>query len=1086
MRQSCRVGFAALLMAALWTGVARGEVRLWDGGGGGDWFDANNWDPNGRPDPADELTVEFGSPTTDVEVRTAGGGGITLIGQQASASLADLVVGHAGSGTVRVAGGASLWGQYGHVGGQADGNGTVCVEGRAEDNTASAWTNSGWLAVGHEGAGVLDVLDGGQVWNTYAYIGFDTDVRGAVTVAGAGSKWTSSADLTVGEWGVGTLAIRDGGAVVNREARVGSDRDANGTVEISGPEATWTCKDVAYLAHGSATVGSVSVTGSGALWTCNSFARVGNKGVGSVRVADGGTFSVRGVNIGFGSGANGSVRVDGCGADGAPSTLDNSGDMYVGDWGRGTLEVYGGAVVTGAEVHIASGRYADGTATIDGNGSQWTCRQALYVAHEGVGALTVRGGGLVSSRTGTVGYHADANGVVVVEGACAEGTASTWSSSGTLRVACSGLGSLTVRDGGTVACADGIIGENASGRGVVVVEGDGSRWDPVGNLQVARSGEGSLTVRDGGGVSNFVGYVGSREGSVGEATVQGRGAVWRSLSDLFVGQSGGGTLAVRDGGRVASSVGYVGYGETADGEVTVEGAGADGNGAAWEMSGSLYVGFSGSGRLTVRGGGSVTCQYSEIGYHAGGGAEVTVEGGGCWAGDGPLVVARDGTATLTVRDGGAVSNGMCVIADGLGGDGTVTVEGSGSRWDSAGAVHVGQAGTGHVYVRDGGAAAGASGYIAVGIDSNGAVSVEGEGASWSVIDELSVGDWGVGTLDVRGGGRVTGHTGYVGYGIDANGSATVEGPDSAWVSSGCLYVGGSDVFPGGLGELSVLGGTVRVGETLKLWPPGRVRLAEGTLDANAVVLEPGASLAFTGGRLVAAGFRGDLLDEGGSICPGRPVGPLSVDGNCTLDLAASLSIELGAGERGGQPAAGEATYDRLATTGRITLAGTLRLAWAAVPGDPNSKFGGAYHVVTSRGGLEGAFDSVQPAFGEAYLAGIEDCVDLFGDGSVLAVRVVLHDLLDGDADLDGDVDRGDFLALRGGFGAAGEAAWAWGDFDLDGEVDGLDYVMLKRGFGASVPAPAGVPEPGALALLAVGGAWLARRGGRRRRGITCA
>ncbi len=91
-------------------------------------------------------------------------------------------------------------------------------------------------------------------------------------------------------------------------------------------------------------------------------------------------------------------------------------------------------------------------------------------------------------------------------------------------------------------------------------------------------------------------------------------------------------------------------------------------------------------------------------------------------------------------------------------------------------------------------------------------------------------------------------------------------------------------------------------------------------------------------------------------------------------------------------------------------------------------------------------------------------------------------LICGDCDLDGDVDRSDFLVFLENFGTEGSAGWTHGDGDGDGDVDVLDYLAVKRSFGliARGEAPE-APEPGALWLLAVGaGTLLARR---RRRGL---
>ncbi|MGC4031096.1 MAG: autotransporter-associated beta strand repeat-containing protein [Tepidisphaeraceae bacterium] len=90
----------------------------------------------------------------------------------------------------------------------------------------------------------------------------------------------------------------------------------------------------------------------------------------------------------------------------------------------------------------------------------------------------------------------------------------------------------------------------------------------------------------------------------------------------------------------------------------------------------------------------------------------------------------------------------------------------------------------------------------------------------------------------------------------------------------------------------------------------------------------------------------------------------------------------------------------------------------------------------------------------------------------------------GDADLDGDADFNDFLALQASFGAAG--SFANGDFNYDGQVDFNDFLVLQANFGQSVSGgdvaitsaqlaamtafAQSVPEPASLAVLGVGAA----------------
>lgn len=106
--------------------------------------------------------------------------------------------------------------------------------------------------------------------------------------------------------------------------------------------------------------------------------------------------------------------------------------------------------------------------------------------------------------------------------------------------------------------------------------------------------------------------------------------------------------------------------------------------------------------------------------------------------------------------------------------------------------------------------------------------------------------------------------------------------------------------------------------------------------------------------------------------------------------------------------------------------------------------------------------------------------DLNGDGEIdFDDRDVLIDdvfgLQRGDADLDGDVDFADFLALSGSFGDDG--GWGGGDFNGDGTTGFPDFLQLSGNFGQQ--AAASVPEPTSRCLLLV--ALIVSLCGRRRR-----
>lgn len=78
---------------------------------------------------------------------------------------------------------------------------------------------------------------------------------------------------------------------------------------------------------------------------------------------------------------------------------------------------------------------------------------------------------------------------------------------------------------------------------------------------------------------------------------------------------------------------------------------------------------------------------------------------------------------------------------------------------------------------------------------------------------------------------------------------------------------------------------------------------------------------------------------------------------------------------------------------------------------------------------------------------------------------------DGDGDVDG-VDVSYFLSIYPGPGGTKFDHRA--DLDQDGDLDVVDYALLTGGFTGPT-SPAVVPEPGAMSLLALGFALIARR-----------
>ncbi len=102
------------------------------------------------------------------------------------------------------------------------------------------------------------------------------------------------------------------------------------------------------------------------------------------------------------------------------------------------------------------------------------------------------------------------------------------------------------------------------------------------------------------------------------------------------------------------------------------------------------------------------------------------------------------------------------------------------------------------------------------------------------------------------------------------------------------------------------------------------------------------------------------------------------------------------------------------------------------------------------------------------------------NGDVIASQVAVDNItlipepVIGDANLSGFVDDDDLSLLLANWNVGDE--WGEGDFNESGTVDDDDLSLLLANWGAgSSPAPAAVPEPVSLLLLALGGAAMLRQ-----------
>ena len=757
----------------------------------------------------------------------------TVIIQGAGSSWinrSNLYVGNEGNGTLTVTDSGILSNDYCSIGHSSGSTGEVTIDG-----FGSTWTNDSSFRVGYEGDGILNITGGGTVIsNRYGGIGIGPDSTGQATVDGVGSIWVNKYDLNVSYEGNGTLNITGGGAVSN---------------------------DYGYIAREYGSTGEVMVDGVGSTWTNNGFLFVGREGDGTLAITGGGTVSNNNGSIGFSSGSTGEVIVDGVG-----STWTNNGSLGVGEYGNsnGTLCITGGGAVSNDDGYIANSFDTTGEVTVQGANSTWINNNDLYIGQFGNGTLNIADSGTVTVAGNTwLSFSSGSSGIIhfdigilttsgllgAVENLRGTGTINTCGlvsdvdlvfdafhrvnqtfsihdnpgqnisvhldidGSGAMGAGYSNVGTLRIADGIVIESTSGYIGYNSDSTGEVTIGGTSSTWINSGDLYVGRYGNGTLAITSGGAVSNEDAYIANYPNSTGEVTVNGTDSAWINNGNVNVGRNGDGKLAITGGGIVSNDAACIGCNFNSMGEVTIVGSGS-----TWINNGGLAVGSQGHGTLTIKEGGNVSINGGGIGSLPYSTGKVTINGNGSmWSNSGHVYVGDKGNGTLAISSGGIVSNHDGYTGHESGSTGKVTVNGFGSTWINDGYLYVGHLGNGTLTITHGGAVSNSDyGYIGYGTNSTSQVIVDGIGSTWTQNDNLYVGRSGKGTLTITDGGQVSDDRVYIGFLSDSTGDVTVDGIGSMWTNSDCLTVGYK-----GEGTLTITnGGLVSVDGILSISPYG--------------------------------------------------------------------------------------------------------------------------------------------------------------------------------------------------------------------------------------------------------------------------
>jgi T5SS/PEP-CTERM-associated repeat protein len=236
-------------------------------------------------------------------------------------------------------------------------------------------------------------------------------------------------------------------------------------------------------------------------------------------------------------------------------------------------------------------------------GGLWSNSGGLFVGNSGTGSLTISGG-TVSDATGYIGSSSGSTGLVTMTGGL-------WSNSGDLYVGYAGSGNnLTISNQGTVSSVNGWIGfDSNSANNSVLVTGSNSLWTNSGDLYVGVGGGGnSLTVSNAGGISCGSLSIGGGSGSNNFVIVTGTNSKIINTGDFEMNNGGTSTnnLMVISNGGVVSDVNATLYGNTNSSSYgIIDSVYIKGAGSAWSNS-TLTIGGGGSAIVTVCDGATLT------------------------------------------------------------------------------------------------------------------------------------------------------------------------------------------------------------------------------------------------------------------------------------------------------------------------------------------------------------------------------------------------------------------------------------------------------------------------------------------------
>ncbi|MCA9262173.1 MAG: hypothetical protein KDA61_23305, partial [Planctomycetales bacterium] len=395
-------------------------------------------------------------------------GGVLTTGASATASDADIEVGYAGVGVFTQSGGTTTVAQDLILGQTSTGHGTLNLQGGVVQ-VLSQGTEDNGLYVGLAGTGVLNVTGGALDVAGALRAGDRVGGDGAITVNGVAAS-IAAHDLYLGgdrsvAGGTGSLTLTEGEVQIAADVKLWS----SGSLNIAGGwfEASSFEQGSGTLSHTGGTLfinGGTFDNGGGELNISSS------KSLGMV-LYGGATAHPDDVNLGVNADEGGVLVLSRAGG-GSPSKLTAEGDIKIGDYGVGRLNVEASSqvsVIDGKRIYAGYGEGSYGIFNV--YASDINAGDELVVGYAGTGRAGVYNGTSVTTTRLSMG-------------AIATNTSAPQDM-------------LTIQNGATVTITQDVVMANGSNRNTALSLSQASDLLVGGNLYLGNKGSAALTITNG-------------------------------------------------------------------------------------------------------------------------------------------------------------------------------------------------------------------------------------------------------------------------------------------------------------------------------------------------------------------------------------------------------------------------------------------------------------------------------------------------------------------------------------------------------------------------------------------------------------